>query len=104
MPKRIQFRRQKGFKLPKDAVFVARPTRWGSPYKVVETEAEAKAAGDGKVMTRKKALKLYESGLKKKIKSDPEFIKPLRGKDLACYCRLDQDCHADILLRYANGK
>lgn len=102
MPKRIQFRRQKGFKLPKNAVFVARPTRWGSPYKVVETEAEAKAAGDGKVMTRKKALKLYESGLKKKIKSDPEFIKPLRGKDLACYCRLDQDCHADILLRYAN--
>lgn len=106
MPKRIQFRRQKGFKLPKNAVFVARPTKWGSPYKVVETEteAEAKAADDARVMTRGKALALYERDLKKKLKDDPDFLKPLRGKDLACYCRPDQNCHAEILLRYANSE
>jgi hypothetical protein len=102
MPKRIQFRRQKGFKLPGNAVFVARPTKWGLPYKVVETAAEAKAAGDANMITRKKAMRLYESDLKKKLKSDPEYLKPLRGKDLACYCRLELNCHADILLRYAN--
>jgi hypothetical protein len=27
----------------------------------------------------------------------------LRGKDLACWCPLDQPCHADVLLELANG-
>jgi len=26
----------------------------------------------------------------------------LRGLDLACYCPLDELCHADVLLRVAN--
>jgi hypothetical protein len=29
-------------------------------------------------------------------------IKELRGKNLACWCRLDQSCHADVLLELAN--
>jgi hypothetical protein len=28
----------------------------------------------------------------------------LRGKDLACWCPLDQPCHADVLLEIANGR
>ena len=28
----------------------------------------------------------------------------LRGKDLACWCPLDQPCHADVLLEIANGE
>jgi hypothetical protein len=27
----------------------------------------------------------------------------LRGKDLACWCRLDQPCHADVLIELANA-
>ena len=27
----------------------------------------------------------------------------LRGKDLACWCELDQACHADVLLELANA-
>jgi len=27
----------------------------------------------------------------------------LRGKNLACWCPLDQPCHADVLLELANG-
>ena len=27
----------------------------------------------------------------------------LRGHDLACWCPLDQPCHADVLLELANG-
>jgi hypothetical protein len=26
----------------------------------------------------------------------------LRGRDLACYCALDEPCHADVLLAVAN--
>jgi len=32
-----------------------------------------------------------------------EWLTPLRGHDLACWCRLDQTCHADVLLDLANG-
>ena len=28
----------------------------------------------------------------------------LRGRDLACWCPLDQPCHADVLLELANGE
>jgi hypothetical protein len=28
----------------------------------------------------------------------------LRGRDLACYCPLDEPCHADVLLAIANAK
>jgi hypothetical protein len=28
----------------------------------------------------------------------------LAGKDLACWCPLDQPCHADVLLEIANQK
>jgi hypothetical protein len=28
----------------------------------------------------------------------------LRGKNLACWCPLDQPCHADVLLNLANSE
>ena len=30
------------------------------------------------------------------------YLAPLRGKNLACWCPLDQPCHADVLLELAN--
>lgn len=33
-----------------------------------------------------------------------EFLAPLRGHDLMCWCPLDQPCHADVLLELANRK
>lgn len=30
------------------------------------------------------------------------YLGPLRGKDLACWCPLDEPCHADVLLEMAN--
>ena len=32
-----------------------------------------------------------------------DMERELRGKDLACWCPLDQPCHADVLLDLANG-
>lgn len=32
----------------------------------------------------------------------PPDLTALRGKDLACWCPLDQPCHADVLLELAN--
>ena len=36
------------------------------------------------------------------VASYPLDLAQLRGKDLACFCPLDQPCHADILLELAN--
>jgi len=33
----------------------------------------------------------------------PFDVNELRGKNLACWCRLDQPCHADVLLELANA-
>lgn len=30
-------------------------------------------------------------------------LRPLRGRDLACWCPLDEPCHADVLLELANA-
>jgi hypothetical protein len=32
-----------------------------------------------------------------------EGLPSLRGKNLACWCRLDQPCHADVLLEIGNA-
>lgn len=50
----------------------------------------------------------------KRVQIGPRFIvgpppaidavrSELRGKNLACFCALDQPCHADVLLELANG-
>lgn len=33
-----------------------------------------------------------------------ELLAPLQGRDLMCWCALDQPCHADVLLELANRK
>ena len=35
--------------------------------------------------------------------SRSEIMEALGGKNLACFCRLDQPCHADVLLEIANA-
>jgi hypothetical protein len=44
----------------------------------------------------------YEAWLTEKLASDPHFLDPLRGKDLVCFCPLNQSCHADIIMRFLN--
>jgi hypothetical protein len=91
MPQRIQLKRAKGWRKPADAVVVRRPTRWGNPYPV-------------QVYGRAEALRLFEQDL---LALAPEvlasLLAPLRGKDVACVCRLDEACHGDIWLCYANA-
>lgn len=88
-PKRIQRKRTKGWRMPEGAVYVGRPTKWGNPWKVSKT------------MSADEAVELYRLGL---YRESPKFFEELRGKDLACWCPIDQPCHADVLLRIANGE
>ncbi len=74
-------------KNPPNTKRVTRPSRWGNPFKLTDH-------------TREESLRLYELWLIKQIDSDHEFLEPLRGKNLACTCKLDEKCHADILLKF----
>lgn len=89
MPKRIQRKRTKGWRMPPNTISVTRPGKYGNPFSVANY-------GD-------KALTMFESYLESTLLTQPNFLLPLRGKDLACWCPVGQPCHADVLLRYANG-
>jgi hypothetical protein len=94
MPKRIQRKRAKGWKMPPNTVYVGRPTKWGNPYK------------PSPVMSAEWCVFQFEKLLIANQHSSERFRKPigeLRGKDLACWCPLDQPCHADVLLEIANA-
>lgn len=43
-------------------------------------------------------LRFYRLYAELQIDFYPGWLDPLRGKDLACFCPLDQACHADVLL------
>lgn len=101
-PHRVQRNRTKGYKLPRNTIYVGRPTIWGNPFTAHDKEWE------GETVEPRTLVLLYEILMKetfptgKRDRLFREFLEPLRGKNLACWCALDQPCHADVLLRIAN--
>lgn len=103
VPERIQLRRTKGWKMPENTVKVDRSTRWGNPFRI----------GDDGVPTAERAVKLfYKLCADPDINASHEFFVftigrlrlDLGGKNLACWCPLDEPCHADVLLELANTR
>jgi hypothetical protein len=75
--------------LPADVVVVTRPTKWGNPHPLS--------------LGREEAVRRYRSDLLagRLTVTVADVRRELRGRDLACYCPLDQPCHADVLLDVA---
>ena len=96
--KRIQRKRTKNWKLPQNAVYIGRPTRFGNPLKVETDYRHSPETGEVIAAPRREALSFYRVYLKEKLKSEPDFLDDLRGKNLACWCRLSELCHADVIL------
>lgn len=91
-PVRIQRKRTKGFNLQAatpnglPVVYVGRPTKWGNPFD--HSNSDGIHPGLRFAVEVAYGLDLTE----------------LRGKNLACWCSLDDyGCHADVLLELANG-
>lgn len=98
MPKRIQRKRTKGWKMPENAVYVGRPTLWGNRYRI---GTHSNTLGRA-VATTDEAVRLYRDVIWCGAHQHAYIRECLRGKDLACWCPLDQPCHADVLLELAN--
>lgn len=102
-PVRVQRKRTKGFKLSEAAgnnletVYVGRGSVWGNPYK--SDECADGAAG---------AVRCFEILVNDADEDDSYNVIMIRdqlaGKNLACWCALDSPCHADVLLKLANGE
>ena len=96
-PKRIQRKRTKGWRMPEGAVYVGRPTRWGNPWQVDPTRATIPARNQYR-STATECVRLFRD----LVEVQEWDLSALHGRDLACWCPLDQPCHADVLLELAN--
>lgn len=115
MPERIQRKRTKGWEMPAGAVYVGRPTQWGNPFApdweslIPAWLIFGRSDADPVYITPQSSLQavaLYRVYLLAMIQDaadeGKDLLAALRGKDLACWCPLDQPCHADVLLEFAN--
>lgn len=107
-PRRIQRKRTKGWRMPEGAIYVGRPTKWGNPYKITGYRfqtSEGKPCPRDKSAAVEMALRDYEMALEVGILNftPSDVVSVLRGKNLVCWCPLDQPCHADVLLDLANA-
>ena len=137
MPKRIQRKRMKGWKMPVGVVYVGRPGKFGNPFNFSSAEfsftaiafgcrADRRGRREASVKAYREWIgtdlnrrtmefergvmmesggKIIEVGARAKAGAAPaikDIRDMLRGKDLACWCSLDQPCHADVLLEIAN--
>lgn len=129
-PQRIQRRRTKGWRMPEGAVYVGRGSKWGNPFGAgmhqelrlvsvrVRPDDTVNAGGDMVFrpvrLSLESVLALYRDALEPLPADDPfgdpqpldvtvhDVRHELRGRDLVCWCPLDQPCHADVLLELAN--
>jgi hypothetical protein len=75
--------------LPEGTIKVDRGSDWGNPF-VMHGEQD-----------RDRVCELFAQYAQWRLSVDPEWLKPLRGKHLACWCA-PKRCHAETLRRLAN--
>lgn len=105
-PQRIQQRRTRGWRMPAGAVSTGRPGKWGNPWRVGTLVHHR--CGDrewSSRMTAEEAVSFYETDLRAGLLpyTQADVRRELAGRDLVCWCPLDQPCHGDILLELANA-
>lgn len=131
-PRRVQRKRERGWRMPSGARYVGRPTRWGNPFRIYHghtsigpawslaretwhhipaTECVNAYVTSSTPMGPEAAVELYRDLLHVRARDEGdrlrEWLAPLAGLDLACWCPLPAEgqpdwCHAAVLLRVAN--
>lgn len=91
MPRRFRLSRKRGARKPAGAVVVARPSKWGNPHKIGR-------------LTRNQAIDAYKRGVYagRLAFTVADVRRELKGRDIACWCKLEDACHGDLLMAIAN--
>ena len=125
MTQRIQRKRTKGWRMPEGAVYVGRPSLWGNPWTLADARAfdifpqEMRAhwcrgryrdelshwglLSDYAMHVSERRYNAVAQTIEASgAKNMGEYAAiALKGKDLVCWCPIDQPCHADVLLELA---
>jgi Domain of unknown function (DUF4326) len=106
MPERIQRKRTKGWKMPPNTVSVTRPGKWGNPFQIGKNRCHGHGIDfrQEPILDAGTAVRFFREMLGRSDRNYPSDtdIQGLRGKNLACFCKLGEPCHADVLLELAN--
>lgn len=126
IPIRIQRKRTKGWTMPENTVSVTRPGPYGNPFKIghhyKKYDPGAGIPRMGMRFIYTEAFEGYQDKTYTTIKTVEEsiewykwylstygedFIKKIKeklaGKNLMCWCRVGDPCHADLLLELVNS-
>jgi len=99
---RIHWSRVKGARHARPGtVNVTRTGHWGNPYDQLEKNPRKFGPGH---YTKATAVMLFKRDLLRGTLafSVDDVRRELRGKDLMCFCKHGEPCHADVLLEIAN--
>lgn len=111
-PKRITLSRAKGRKMPSNTRVVTRSTVFGNPFKISDAREAGYKGTDAALAAN--CVRAFEEWLRGSSQdwmgSESDAARAtilarlpeLRGKNLACFCKPGQPCHADVLLELAN--
>lgn len=98
--------------MPPNTVYVGRPSDFGNPFAVGDPvysqsghfdDDSSLLSGGSLCVTEVNCLILFRLWAEQMAGAYPVWLERLRGKDLACWCKEGEACHADILLELANG-
>lgn len=110
-PKRVRVRSRRDIdKLSVNVVYCGRPSEYGNPYYPKDyIDAAIKLSGGTcfdmkfiRIVARQLCIKDYITYLNAKPELKAKMRRELEGKDLACYCGLEDACHVDVILEVAN--
>lgn len=106
VPRRLQLSRRRGARLPQGAASVARPSQWGNGFRIGDTVRVGliEATDDNTMVPvpdAATAVEFYRRWVHRRLDVQWQVRERLAGRDLACWCPLDQPCHADVLLDIA---
>lgn len=93
-PHRVMLSRKHGWSMPPNTRKVDRSTPFGNPFRVGDR------VGGETIHTVEDMLARYKAHAIARI-CLPEW-QALKGLNLACWCKLNEPCHADILLELLN--
>ncbi len=111
MPIRIQRKRLKGWRMPLNTISVTRPGKYGNRYYpgcgigygYFDENMQPVSYNDRDPRQCVHMFRIWLREMKDyRPKEYEAYLAPLLGKNLACFCKPDQPCHADVLLELAN--
>ena len=89
--------------LPPDIQRVDRRSKWGNPFKLGKHKCDhPDCVNHVYDISRETALTAYRNWLRGMLRVEPDFLEPLRGKRLGCWCK-PLDCHADVIAEWLDS-